>query len=188
MTEPTEVYSNIERKRELVDALKQLLADQMDASEILDNKAWEILKVTSATFGLVSALEITLSSTSIGNLFWVILAGVMLLYLCQVEAVMRVIRPRDWRLIPGGEDGITTFNTLLPKYVAPDESTYLDQLIVDYAGGPNPKNQEATLPGAISVAQANNREKAKWIGKAAVLLALIVVGLILMAVVAAHNG
>ncbi|HMN12690.1 MAG TPA: hypothetical protein PKD55_10250 [Bellilinea sp.] len=188
MTEPTEVYSNIERKRELVDALKQLLADQMDASEVLDNKAWEILKVTSATFGLVSALEITLSSASVGNLFWVILAGVMLLYLCQVEAVMRVIRPRDWRLIPGGEDGVTTYNTLLPKYVAPDESTYLDQLIVDYAGGPNPKNEADILPGAISVAQAHNEDKAKWVRRAARLLSWIVVGLIVMAVVAVHNG
>lgn len=76
----------------------------------------------------------------------------------------------------------------MPKYVASDESTYLNQLIVDYVGGANPENEADILPGAISVTQTHNEDKAKWVREEARLLAWIVVGPIFMAVVAVHNG
>jgi hypothetical protein len=179
-----EVYRKIERKQELVDSLKELLNVQLEASETLDNKAWEILKVTSATVGLVSALEITISEGTVGKYFWAGLGVVLVLYFLQVVAVMLVVRPREWRLVPGGEDGVTRYDTLLKKYVYPDDSVYLNQLIADYVGMKNPNEGKEPLLGAIQVAQRHNKQKGWWLVVEAVLLGLIVAGLVIMAIAA----
>lgn len=187
MTNPSEVqevYRNVGRKEKLVDSLKELLSAQMEAAETLDNKAWETLKVTSATFGLVSALEITVTAGTVGKYFWVGLGIVLVLYFLQVMVLMWTIRPRQWRLVPGGKDGVTRFDTLLKKYVSIDDSVYLDQLIVDYVGVKNPKEGEEPLIGAIQAAQAHNKEKGQCLIVAAALLGLIVAGLVVLAILA----
>ena len=58
-----------------------------------------------------------------------------------------------------------------------DGSKYFDQLILDYAGN------ESEL-GAIQKAALHNKEKAKYLRKAVVLLSLIIIALMVMFAIA----
>jgi hypothetical protein len=66
----------------------------------------------------------------------------------------------------------------------PSESRYLDKLIVDYIGKPNPDDEDEYLLGAIQKAQHNNKYKSEQITQAAWLLGQIVVGLVVLAMAA----
>jgi hypothetical protein len=134
MTEPNAVYHKVERKQKLVDDLQKLLDIQLANADILDNKAWEILKVTSGTVGLVSALEITLTKGIVGQSFWFGLAAVLVFYVLQIVVLMRAVQPRQWPTVPGGEGGDLHYDILMERYVLPDDNDYLNQLIADYVG------------------------------------------------------
>lgn len=111
---------------------------------------------------------------------------VLTMYFVQIAILLWALRPRQWRLVPGGRGGITRFDTLLKKYIFPEaDSVYLDQLIVDYAGMYVSERNE-TLLGAIQIAQKNNQEKQRGLMIAGVLFSSIVCGLIVMAILAVN--
>ncbi len=184
MSNTSEVYNNIDRKRELVESLKEVLEAQFEAAEALDTKAWNVLSVTSATLGIASSIQVILIGKSAELSFWIGLAVVLFLYLWQVREVLAAVKPLTWHLVPGVADGEISFRKLMEKYVGTDESTYLNKLIVDYAGKIDPDNEDRLLPGAIQVALSNNVVKKKHIIRAARLLGAIIAGLIIMAVLA----
>jgi hypothetical protein len=185
--EASEVYRNIERKRELVAMLKTLLEGLETANDALDKKAWDILSVTSATFGIVSAIEITQKVPSSGLRFWVASAVVLGLYLWQVVEVLAAVGPMTWHKVPGGARGQLSFEVLLKKYILPeDEDEYLNKLIVDYVGKVDPENRDEIIPGAIQQHQKNNEKKAKHVRKAGWLLGFIVAGLIVVALMSTN--
>jgi hypothetical protein len=178
MTDEAGVYHKADRKRELVSLLKELLDTQVKASEVLDKKAWDILAVASATFGIAGAIEFALKSSSAGISFWIGVVAVMDLYFCLVVEVLQAIGPRVWWHIPGTADGKLSYEGLLLKYIAPtEENEYLDKLIVDYAGMKDPDQNGHIVNGAIQQAQANNEAKAIHILRAGQLLGAIVIGL-----------
>lgn len=177
------VYTDVTRKCDLVERLQSTLDGHMHAAEILDKKAWDILSVTGATLGLAITIQLTVRNEAIRWHFWVALTIVLILYLLQIRAILSVVRPASWRLVPGGPEGKISFEILRDKYVAVDESTYLDKLIVDYVGKNDPEKEGDILLGAIQVAIENNENKAKHIQKAAWLLGAIVMGLIGLAIV-----
>ena len=84
------LYNKPERKRELVVQLEAMLVEYRKASDTLDSKAWEILKVASATFGVVSALEITLSTGTLQLQFWLALLFALLVYSWLIFEVLSV--------------------------------------------------------------------------------------------------
>jgi hypothetical protein len=175
------LYNKPERKRELVVQLEAMLVEYRKASDTLDSKAWEILKVASATFGVVSALEITLSTGTLQLQFWLALLFALLVYSWLIFEVLCVISPQEWRLVPGTEQGVLSYEDLVIKYVPIDDNKYLDKLIVDYAGKKDPDNPNKLLSGAIQHTESLNSYKGKHIKRAAVSLAILIALLIAMA-------
>lgn len=189
VTNIQEVYHNtdskdiIVRKHEIVESLERNLQFSREAAYKLEEKAWEILRVTSASFGIISALEITLTKGNLGPGFWLALAFVLVLYLLQVREVLQAVTPMSWRLVPGTSDGNPRFDSLVQKYVQEISSgMYLDKLIVDYVGKLDEHSQIQL--GAIQHTENNNLKKAKHVRMAAKLLSAIIVGLVVMAVIA----
>lgn len=95
--------------------------------------------MTSATFGIVSAIQINLVSDKTSPYFWIGLGGVLFLYLLQVREVLAAIGPREWSIVPGGENGDTRYETIMEKFIASNgeplsDDEYLNQLIADYVG------------------------------------------------------
>lgn len=199
MTSESILYNDEIRKKELVEQLSKILDQQLTATEVLDSKAWELLKITSATFGLVSAVEITLTKGQVSAGFWLTLAFVLFCYIVQSILVILVIRPRKWKLVPGVPRGPLLFETFLPNYLAEydevkqqyvpmNENGYLDQLLTDYLGRKNPDKPKEIELGAIAVAQGHNEIKARLIVWISGLLAAITIGLIFMAIVAVGSA
>jgi hypothetical protein len=118
MADKLKLYNDVKRKRELVESMQKILELQLSAAEVLDGKAWELLKVSSATFGLGAVLEITLTEGKLGAAFWVVLSIVLVCYIVQSILVILVVRPRKWGLVPGVPPGTELlFETLLPRYM-----------------------------------------------------------------------
>lgn len=187
MTDNSELYANVERKRELVQLVHECLVEQLDASDVLDVKAWELLKFSGLIFGVIASIEIALVSGDVLLLFWQALVVVSLCYIVQTVLILQVIRPREWATVPGVPDGkILNYENFVPNYMAQynsqtddyeplPESRYLDQLLTDHLGTEAKK-------GAIAKAQVNNDEKARLLWWASGLQGVIIVGLVLMAV------
>lgn len=176
------LYNNVERKREIVAGLQGLQDFQLKAAESLDSKAWNILNVTSATFGIVSAILSSLVSDKTPALFWLGLVAVLGLYLIQVYTIFQAIKPIQWFIVPGAEP-VTRYDTLMNKYIASEnlpltEDEYLNQLIADYAGNLSIKDGETTVFGSIQKIEANNRRKADSIRMSALLIGIIIATLI----------
>lgn len=196
MTDNIEPYNLVKRKRELVESLQIILGRQLEASEKLDEKAWEILRITSATFSIVTSLQIILAKDNIGVAFVFSLIVILVLYLFQVSEVLNATAPRDWGLVPGTHDGKLNYEALRDKYILRydekistytllDEEVYLDKLIVDYAGKlKNPPDNDEILLGVIAIAQNYNKDKAKHIRYATILLGVIILALMFTAIVA----
>ncbi len=185
MSDPETVYNNVERKRELVESLKNLQGFYLAASDALDKKAWDILRVTTATFGIVSAIQINLVSDNTPGLFWAGLLGVLILYSLQVREVLATIRPTSWALVPGVEDNDFRYETLVDKYVATagehiSEDDYLNQLIADYIGCIDVHDNTTIRHGSIQKIEKNNKIKAQHVNQAAKLLGGIIAALILL--------
>lgn len=174
MTDNQEVYHKPERKRELIRSLQNSLDAQLKASEELDSKAWQIMGVASATFGIAGALIFTNKDFPAGASFkWGVLAAIVL-YLCLLVEILQTIKPLMWHSVPGGEDGKISFESLLEKYIYPEtEDEYLDKLIVDYVGKETPH----VVGGALQHAQDNNAKKSEHIRRASLLLGMIILAL-----------
>jgi hypothetical protein len=200
MSEQLELYSNTERKSDLLNRLAKILDEQMNAANVLDAKAWELFKVSSATFGLVSALQITITGGDVKTAFWGVLAIVFTLYIIQSILVIITVKPMTWWQVPGvAADQKLLFHTFLKKYMVEfdfqagrwvylDDSRYLDQLLTDYLGMEDRDDPTKTKKGAIEVAQQNNKLKSILITISSGLLAAIVAGLVIMAIVAVGNA
>src|SRR5688500_12864227 len=183
-TQPS-LYHNPERKRELIGLLKAQHEYLLEVSKELDEKAWEILRVTGGTFGIVSGLFITLVAPKAPSIFWIGMASILGLYLIQLQQVMQVISPRQWPLIPGGSGGGLSYESLLDKYflLNPEEDDFLNQLIADYAGNFDVNNNNIFVDGAIQKVEANNAVKAKRVRLASLLLGVIIASLVSLGVV-----
>ncbi|MBX3084737.1 MAG: hypothetical protein KF716_24090 [Anaerolineae bacterium] len=181
-------YSNkAERKRELVQMLSKILDQQHGNADILDKKAWDILNVASASFGIGAVFQIAQVKLVLMSPFTGVLLIVLLFYLQLFRDVLAVIRPMNWRFVPGGATGQMKYTELMQKYIAPDDDEYLHKLIVDFIGKDEMTNVPSdynSLSGAIQIAMLNNEAKSRHLLRAIRSFGIIIVGLIVMAFVA----
>lgn len=179
------------RKQELVAALKELQDFGLRASDNLDQKAWNILSVSSATFGIVTAIQISLITDKTPSTFWLGLIVVLIFYLLQVRHVLEAIKPVEWSIVPGAEPYLS-FENLIKKYVEDDNvkisnHEYYNQLIADYAGNIDVKDRKTLILGSIQQIQEQNRLKSDHIKSAAQYLGYIIAGQILLSFIAASG-
>jgi hypothetical protein len=189
------LYINAARKKDLVEKLERILVQQRSSAAVLDNKAWDILKTSSATFGLVSTVEIILLKGPVNVSFRTIFSFVLICYILQSILVLLVIRPRKWGLVPGTPNHELSFSAFMKNYlieydgqsrefIPKDDDRYYDQLLTDYLGHKDSNNPKQITKGAIAIAQAHNSQKAKLIMGISFLLVVVVVGLVYMAIAA----
>lgn len=185
--------TQIQLKRQLVDRLAELHSQSLANADILDGKAWEILRTTSAIFGIVTTLQVVLGGTANKTVLWIFIAIALVIYILQIIFVMLCIRPRNVRYVPGV--GELSYENIVGKYAFNiDEETQLDKLIVDYAGRKETelevkesskqtkKEVSKIIPGVIQYSQQITEQKARWIRLAIVCMSMIVCLLVMWAV------
>lgn len=179
-----EVYNKPERKRELIKLIVDIEDNIHSASKALETKAWELLRVASATFGIVATFQVALVGDEVNPTFWLMLIFVLMCYIILVYWVIQAVRPHDWQYVPGTENHELVFESLLKKYVYHDENEYLDRLIVDHIGKFNGENNQSIIKGALQKNKKINDQQANAVRWATYWLVALIGGLILMAIIA----
>ncbi len=183
MNNHEQVYHNPTRKRELIEMLKNQLEFQQRAGDVLDDKAREIFRLSSAFFGIISGLFLSFVIDSPPDLFWVGMLVTLFLYVMLVVQVLIITLPAKWSLVPGPMPKEKySYESLLKKYLFhnSDENDYLNQLIADYVGNYDHNDADKFIDGAIQKTEIINQKKARRLSVASILLTLIILSLILL--------
>lgn len=179
MDERSASAPRVERLKQTVEWLKARHETKLKSGEWIESKAWQVLSTGSSIFAVVSVLQaVALKDKDAGVPFWVVLVIVLGLYLGMAYHVLKTIRPTVYTYAGSMPGEIMSFADWRARYIDSDEESYLEQMIVNYAG-------DGTETGVIQDAEAINQAKAATLRRAVWFLVATICGLVGLAVVAA---
>lgn len=150
------IDSSLAAKRHLAQDLKAALALKFDATRMIEGRAVEVFKFSSAIIGVVVGLRISLAGLQTNSFLTVGLLVLLFIYLAHIAFMCLVFAPREYSNFPGfPQKGVLDYAGFHAAYLAGDEAHYLDQVIVDLAG-----NGEE--PGVLEDAEKQNQKKARF--------------------------
>lgn len=157
---PTEPVS----KRLVLEELRNVFSNQLNAADSLDDKLKELLGAASLILTLVTTLQITTGIEQIGWPYLIGLVFALSFYVILIIVILRALRPVKYRLpIPSDWDEIAE------RFFPLDEEAALELLIINYLEY-NSENSEFTRYKAARV---------RWVSFLLVMItfALIAMGL-----------
>ena len=167
-------HDSFEHKERLVRDLHAINQSHLADGQIIEEKAWKILRFTSSVFVTVTTITtviITVGGASINVLHFTPVLGISLaIFIVQMLLLSRVIRNDTYELTPPiPNDRNYTFELFLDEYFTVSGEIYLENIISDYVG--NTKEE-----GVIYKNYKRNVRKARYVSSmTACLLAIIVI-------------
>lgn len=146
-----------EQTKTLALDLRELLRHQLTTSLEIDEKAWDVLRFTTASFG--GAIAIVTQSQIKANLVEavVLLTIAFALYVQQLWFMRIIILKTNYRVPPAIPRKNFTYSQFDDLYVKASPLRYYDQMIVDYVGPY--VDEDSTPDGAIQSALLLNETK-----------------------------
>lgn len=156
MSNTSEPEKFSEHKLHLISALHTVLVTNMNTGPALDDKAWNILRFTSAAFGVAIAIATLNKDTIDGTLFALGLIVALFIHMLQMWFLWKAIQPHEYVMPPGVPSENFSIDDFDSRYYTVTTEDYLFYLVVDYIGTDK-------LPGAIQMAQAVNAKKTTYL-------------------------
>jgi len=161
-------------KRELVLDLKYALRAKFDAGDMLDKRAIELFKFSSAVLGIVGGLGVVLKAIPDDEWLAIGFAILLILYIAHTIFLWLVIKPSEYALPPGLPQVTDTLASFEDDYINGGIEGYLEQMIMDLAG-------DDEITGAVLDAERVNEKKASGLNGLGLTFVGMVVLLLAMA-------
>ena len=140
--------TSIEQSNErLLEELKELFALFLKFNTEAEEKAWNILRFTTATIGVGAGIG--LFEGPLDNVATVGLAVAIGMYVLQVILVARLSEPLDVVKPPAIPDDSADMDAFFEDYYNTTHAELITPLIVDYAGTNNTDHKGAIAPHPI---------------------------------------
>jgi hypothetical protein len=111
---------------------QELLKVQLETADNITERAWNILRYTGTTFGiLIAIVSINKDSLNIA-IFFAGLILTIIAYAIQILLMWQVVKSRNYTIPPGTPNQHFTYEQFLAAYVTAPVHEYRSQVISDY--------------------------------------------------------